>query len=310
MCQLRTRQRGGRESFFLLCVAMAMISKKTACVYTQELKRTPPAKANGVELTKSEILDREQKLAAYRKNLKRPISGKHIQAFQDVKAARVAAEGAKAAAEGAQAAAEEGTAASKDVLKEVREIARKLDGMEDKGAKVDELHEVMLGMEETEQRDFQTDEQYLKELERRMALMAQSRKELKEKVKQDERDKKAEQRQKEREQKAEEKKKAKEEEKKKAAEAKAQAKMKAKPKPKPSQQRGVKRNAPASLSVLPSGERQRKTYPPVPVAPEGGWPYAVCAPKNNLLKRYKEDPKTDMLEASESDDSSSSDDGD
>ena len=86
--------------------------------------------------------------------------------------------------------------------------------------------------------------------------------------------------------------------------------MKAKPKPKPSQQRGVKRNAPASLSVLPSGERQRKTYPPVPVAPEGGWPYAVCAPRNNLLKRYKEDPKTDMLEASESDDSSSSDDGD
>ena len=41
---------------------MAMISKKTASIYTQELKRTPPAKASGVELTESEILDREQKL--------------------------------------------------------------------------------------------------------------------------------------------------------------------------------------------------------------------------------------------------------
>ena len=144
---------------------MAMISTKTASIYTQELKRTPPAKKSGVELTESEILDREQKLAAYRKKLERPISGKHIQAYQDVKATRVAAEGAKTAAEGAQAAAEEGTAASKDVLRGVREMqdmaAAKLDGIEatqgDQVAKVDEIHAWMLG-EPFEKRQFQTNE--------------------------------------------------------------------------------------------------------------------------------------------------------
>ena len=204
------------------------------------------------------------------------------------------AEGAKTAAEGAQAAAEEGTAASKDVLREVREmkdmVARKLDGIqlkqEDKGAKVDELHEFVLGSEETEQRDFQTDEQHLKEVERRMALMAQTRKELKQKMIQHDRAKKAEQRQKE-----------KEERQRMAREDKAQnAEAKKKAKPKPNQQRRGKRKAPASPTVeeetanpglahacgAAASSRQRHESQP--------GDSAVLAPRDNLLRRYPQSP--------------------
>ena len=187
-----------------------MISPKTASIYTQELKRTPPAKTSGVELTESEILDRDQKLAAYRANLKRPIAGKHIRALQNLKAIQVASEGAKTAAEGAQAAAKEGTAASKDLLREMREMKDRI---------ADIQLELMVGREETEQRDFQTDEQHLKEV----ALMAQSRKELKQSMSKAARAKKAEQRQK-----------AKKERQRMAREERAQiaeAKKKAKPKP-------------------------------------------------------------------------------
>ena len=81
----------------------------------------------------------------------------------------------------------------------------------DQVAKGDEIHAWMFGMEALGQRDFQADEERLKELDRQHALRAQERKELKQKMSKDNREKKA-----------EEKKKAKEEEKKKAAEAKAQ----------------------------------------------------------------------------------------
>ena len=206
-----------------------MISPKTASIYTQGLKRTPPAKTSGVELTESEILDRDQKLAAYRANLKRPIAGKHIRALQNLKAIQVASEGAKTAAEGAQAAAKEGTAASKDLLREMREMKDRI---------ADIQLELMVGREETEQRDFQTDEQHLKEVGRRMALMAQSRKELKQSMSKAARAKKAEQRQK-----------AKKERQRMAREERAQiAEANKKAKPKPNQQRRGKRKASASPS--------------------------------------------------------------
>ena len=276
-----------------MCVTMAMISTKTASIYTQELKRTPPAKKSGVELTESEILDREQKLAAYRKKLGRPISGKHIQAYKDVKATRVAAEGAKTAAEGAQAAAEEGTAASKDALREFRDFkdtwADKLGELqrdfEDKGAKIDELHARSMGVEVFDQRDDQTNKQRLSELERQKAEVTQLWREAKKKVSED-REKKAEQRQKEK----EERQRLAREKKARAAEAKKKAK------PEPNQQRRGKRKAPASPTVeeetanpglahacgAAASSRQRHESQPG----DG----AVLAPRDNLLRRYPQSP--------------------